>query len=332
MKTFRTEIIIPRIPFQIENQETMLSLGSCFSEEIGKRFLNAKFNIYINPFGQQYNPFSIADGLMRLADTHEYRDEELIYFNHQYHSFDHHGNYSSADKVKTLQNINETLSTASSQLKDASIIWITPGTAHVFEHLSSKRIVNNCHKMPSAEFNLRLLSADEIYDKLISAIEKVRNINPKCKFIFTVSPVRYFALGHFENSISKGRLFDAVYRLTKQAKDVFYFPSYELVIDELRDYRFYKTDMLHPSEEAIDFVWNKLQGWMSAKCIKVLTEAESIHQMLIHKPMTDNYSELLKFYEHLIKRMHLAENSFGLKYVREIKAINDIVSIMLVKH
>lgn len=299
----------------------MLSVGSCFSENIGKRFSQAKFDMMINPFGQQYNPVSIANGLIRIVNGDKYEFPDLIEHNELFHSFDHHGSFSLSDAEETLSNINVALERAHQWIKQARIIWITPGTAHVFVHKNQRRIVNNCHKIPASNFERLILTGGEIYNHLRAAIEKIRLINNSCKIIFTVSPVRYFALGHFENSVSKGRLFDAIYLLTKEVRDVFYFPSYELVIDELRDYRFYKTDMLHPSDEAIDFVWSKLRYWMSADCMVTLDEAESINSILEHKIMTNNTSEIHRHYHHVLQRMMHAQLKFGIDYTTEIADI-----------
>ncbi|MFN4882312.1 MAG: GSCFA domain-containing protein [Bacteroidota bacterium] len=322
MKTFRTEVPVPTVPFELHIHQPMLSMGSCFSEEIGRRFLNARFNIVINPFGQQYNPVSISKSLIRLTEQRLYSDEDLITYNGLFHSFDHHGFFSTANPEKTLDRINDAFNKACYQIRNAEIIWITLGTAHVFYHKASSQIVNNCHKIPNTSFEQQLLHTDHIRQALQEAIRAVRTVNSKVRFVFTISPVRYVAQGFFENQVSKGRLHDAIYTLKSSEPDLFYFPSFELVMDELRDYRFYKTDMLHPSAEAVDFVWSKLHQWFQAETMLITGETERIHQMLQHRLLSENKSEQIRYYDTLLKSMNAAMEKYGTNYIDEISQIS----------
>lgn len=328
MHTFRLKVTPPKYPFGLDIQSPMLSVGSCFSEHIGNKFLKSHFNIVINPYGQQYNPVSISDGLIRLSENRLYRADDLFRYNEQVHSFDHHGSFSNTDESITLHLINEAFQKAVVQLHKAEYIWITPGTAHVFIHKDSQRLVNNCHKIPGKEYFQRLLTSQEILTSLSKAINEVRSINPKVKIIFTVSPVRYLASGAFENSIAKGRLFDAIYSLIQTINDVYYFPSYEIIVDELRDYRFYKPDMLHPSAEAIEYVWSKLKECMRDKTITIIEEVEAVNELLQHRLITNNKAEQQKYYIKLREKMEALAQKHNINFDAELTDVKQRLTFL----
>ena len=211
MKAFRT-IVTPAKPgFGITYGDRLFSMGSCFSEHIGKRLHESKFNITINPFGQQYNPHSIAQGIERLLNGQPYSLKDLALHNEQYHSWEHHGSFSGGSAEDTLQNINAPLQKASAELKAATVLFLTFGTAHVFKLKETGNIVSNCHKMPGNLFSQELMAPGDIVSVLQSALDKLKQVNPGIKIVLTVSPVRYFAFGAYENSVSKSHLFTAIY-------------------------------------------------------------------------------------------------------------------------
>ena len=279
MKNFRTIINPEKFPFTISHKDKIVSIGSCFSENIGKKFNDYKFPTNINPFGQQYNPYSIAKAIERLLKGTPYTKDELLFHDELYHSFDHHGSFSRSSVEEALHVINTNLIRASEDLKNATVLFLTFGTSHVFTLKSivgdntnnGYRIVSNCHKLSGNNFDKRLMMPSEIVEILSKVISELLTVNRQLKIILTVSPVRYFAFGHHENTVSKAHLFSAIHELQQQNSDYFYFPAYELVIDDLRDYRFFSEDMLHPNYQATDYVWEKLcEAMIAPKTLEVM--------------------------------------------------------------
>lgn len=285
----QTKVKLPNPDFTIDHQHSLLSIGSCFSENIGRKFNYFKFNIQVNPFGQQYNPLSVAAGIERLLRNKEYTNSDLIFHNELYHSFDHHSDFSSANEVDALQHINQAFRKSAHALLHANYLFLTFGTAHYFEHTESSKIVSNCHKFPAKTFHQKLATPNEIVDALNTALLALMEVNPKLKVIFTVSPVRYFAFGHFENSLSKAHLFTAIGELLANNAAFSYFPAYEIIMDELRDYRFYADDMIHPNAIAIEYVWEKLvQCYFNSNTIGINKEIDDIQKIIQHRPRNEN--------------------------------------------
>lgn len=279
-------------------------MGSCFSEHIGSYLQRNKFNTVVNPFGQQYNPISIAKALRRLLANENYNEQELFYFNHLWNSFDHHSDFSAPDLAETLHRIHSQFLAASEALKQCDILFITPGTAHVFERKTDNVPVNNCHKLPSETFIKRLLSVDEIMFEFQTVFLELFRLRPGLQIVFTVSPVRYFAFGATENTLSKSILFVAIHRLKQQFSDVHYFPAYEIVMDELRDYRFFAEDMLHPNYQATAYVWNKLKdGFFDKKTLNYVEEITSILQAVNHQPRNAQTKQHHNFCEKTLERI-----------------------------
>lgn len=318
MQNFRTEVSPAVPPFSISHSNSMVSIGSCFSENIGKKFLQSKFNISINPFGQQYNPYSIAQGIERLISGKLYTENDLVLHNELYHSFDHHSSFSASTAQATLQHVNERLLSDSQAIKTADYLFITFGTAHCFALKESGRIVSNCHKMPGKVFNRQLLEPANIFDCISHALQKLLAINSKVKVIFTVSPVRYFAFGEFENSISKAHLFAAIHQLLSTCSNSYYFPAYELVIDDLRDYRFYAEDLLHPNILAINYVWNKLSDtYFSSATKSLLKEIEEISNAADHRPRNAKSDAHKKFTQNYLQKINVLQSKYNLNFEPE---------------
>ncbi len=266
-----------------------MSLGSCFSENIGRQFSKFQFNIVVNPFGQQYNPYSIAQSLHRILENKDYSESELFQHSELWHSFHHHSDFSKPTAAETLQNINKTLKQAHQQLANADVLFLTFGTAHIFSLPHNGEIVSNCHKLPAKNFHKRMLTVDEIHNCLSLAITRILAFNPKIKVIATVSPVRYFAFGIEENTWSKSILFVALRTLFEKFPEVYYFPAYEIVMDELRDYRFFAEDMLHPNHQATQYVWEVLKTTLIEKdSQQTMDEVLEISRAANHKPRNPN--------------------------------------------
>lgn len=259
---FHAEYFPKTFPVKINHRNKLLLVGSCFTEQIGNKLSQHKFNVLENPNGILFNPVSISHALISYAEEKKYEEKDLFYYNELWGSWQHHTRFSNIHKVKALDEINFTQEKANRYIRETDWILLTLGSAFVYEKAMDENIetytsvVANCHKVPADKFKRRLLETTEIMQVLSSAIAQVKEINPAVKFIFTISPVRHLREGFIENNRSKAALIQAVHSLTNET-DVFYFPAYELVIDDLRDYRFYAEDMVHPNYAATNYVWEK---------------------------------------------------------------------------
>ena len=282
-------INFPIEPFKIirENSEIFL-MGSCFTEHIGTKLNNAGFKTFVNPFGILFNPVSITNAIKRIVNKQVYSIGELIKNQEgRYCSFDHHGFFSNIDKDKTIDEINVALLEAHENLKKTECIIITLGSAWIYRHIGLNKLVANCHKLPNTEFEKQLLSVDKLVDSIKEAIVHIRTINPNSKIIFTISPVKHLRDGIVENQQSKASLIMALGECLK-AKDenLYYFPAYEIVTDELRDYRFFEADHCHPNQLAIDYVWERFtETCFSPKAIEKALDAEKLNKALAHKTL-----------------------------------------------
>ncbi|MBL7942844.1 MAG: GSCFA domain-containing protein, partial [Flavobacteriales bacterium] len=303
MSEFRTVYKSQRAPFDISHADRLMSIGSCFSEGIGKKLFASKLKIDINPFGQQYNPLSIAKAIQRLIDPVPYEAGDLHFRDGLYHSFDHHGDFSFPGIDETLDNINTRLQRASETLRTCDVLFLTFGTSHVYRRSDSGDVVSNCHKFPSGDFVLEKLPPDAIAGSCREVLQAVKHVNPKVQVVFTISPVRYLAFGMYENSVSKAHLFTAVNELLSDGH--YYFPAYELVMDDLRDYRFYADDMLHPNPLAIDYVWERMKEmYMNEETLSLLGRIDEIQSAANHRPRNAGSEAHRKF---VMKYLQLAE-------------------------
>lgn len=296
---FTTPVSIPKSEFTISHQQPILLIGSCFAQNIGGKLTGHKFNVSLNPNGIIYNPVSVIKNLKRIINNEFYSAEELIEFNDKWVSFNHHGSFSSFNKDKCLEQINNSLSDAHQQLKQTKTIFITFGSAWVYEY-PNVGIVANCHKIPNKQFNKRLLSVKEI----LSAFDFVKEALKDTDIVFTVSPVRHVKDGLHENNLSKSTLHLAINNLVKQNDNCHYFPAYEIVIDELRDYRFYKDDLVHPTEFAINYIWNKFsECYFNDETKNLVTEIEKIKTAVTHRPFNFNSEAHQQFIRKQIQLM-----------------------------
>ena len=254
---FRTEIPTPKYPFNINYQNKLMLVGSCFSDHIGNFFQEMRFDTLSNPFGTLFNPVSIANALKMCMNPELFNEQHIDFFNEKWISYAHHGKFSHPDKETFLQNIRQNLDKAHDFLNSANYLFITFGTAYCYRLIERDLIVANCHKIPANQFEKQLLTIEQIVGLYQDLLEQLRQFNPKLKIIFTVSPVRHLADGFHENQISKSTLHLSVNQLVENT-NTFYYPSYEMVQDDLRDYRFYAADLCHPSDAAITYIREKL--------------------------------------------------------------------------
>ncbi|RYD78270.1 MAG: GSCFA domain-containing protein [Sphingobacteriales bacterium] len=253
---FRLEFTPKPFEQKINHQHKLFLAGSCFTEQIGSKLAAHKFRIIDNPNGILFNPVSIARSVISYIDDKIYTEADLFYNNELWGSWEHHTKFSSIDKNESLQLINESQKAAHRFLKEADWLLLTLGSAFVYE-LENNQVVANCHKVPTDKFKKRLLSVDEVITTLDTLIYRLKQFNPLLKIIFTISPVRHLRDGFVENNRSKATLINAVHHLVDKFDGLFYFPAYELIIDDLRDYRFFAEDMVHPNYAATNYVWEK---------------------------------------------------------------------------
>ncbi|NNK28044.1 MAG: GSCFA domain-containing protein [Flavobacteriaceae bacterium] len=304
----------PRSENPIDHHSKVLLLGSCFVENIGNQLNYFKFQNLQNPFGVLFNPV-VMDRLIESAiERKVYNEHDVFYMNDHWHCFDVHSKLSSNSKEAVINKLNESLAITHDWLKEASHIIITLGTAWVYKNIKSSNIVANCHKVPQKEFKKELLSIETIYKSLESLVANIRKVNPDTEIIFTISPVRHLKDGFVENTHSKSHLISALHAfLSKQdeRKTVSYFPSYEIMMDELRDYRFYEEDMVHPNHTAINYIWQKFRDlWISADSYVVMDEIESIQKGLAHKPFNPESADYKKHHERLRSKQEALRKQF----------------------
>ncbi|MDY0015951.1 MAG: GSCFA domain-containing protein [Bacteroidales bacterium] len=252
---FRTEIHIPDSNFKLNHQHKLMLIGSCFVEHISEKLKEHKFNVFLNPYGILFNPASIAQCINDLIKNDKIPEEELHYFNEVWFSYKHHSDFSNPDKSKCIKHINKIFNESKKFMEESDFLLITLGSSIAYRLHSTQKIVSNCHKIPAKEFTKIHLSLNESVDMLSNCIENLRIINPKIKLIFSLSPVRYIKNDFMENSLSKANLRLCINELIKIFPNTFYFPSFEIMMDDLRDYRFYNSDNIHPSSLAIDYIW-----------------------------------------------------------------------------
>ncbi|MCE5173857.1 MAG: GSCFA domain-containing protein [Bacteroidales bacterium] len=282
---FRTAIPVQIADFHLAHTDKMMILGSCFAENIGLMLKESGFRVSLNPFGVLYNPASVGTALQRLWQDQSFREEELVEHDGFYHSFSHHSSFSGTDPKSTLEKINTAFNQAVVDLKDATCLIITFGTSWVYTLPSTDQIVANCHKMPEENFLRRRLTVHEIEYFYIELLEMLFQEKPDLKVLFTVSPIRHMKDGVHENTLSKATLHLAIEGLCESFDHVFYFPAYELLMDDLRDYRFYAEDMVHPSAIAQRYIWDYFSDTCFTKSTKdIVHQVQQIRKAMEHKP------------------------------------------------
>jgi hypothetical protein len=281
-----TEVSLPDYPFRMDHRHPLLFMGSCFTENIGHLMERYLFRVCINPFGVTYNPVSVMKGLEALAGKEAYRQGDLDQTNGLWFSFDHYTRFSSPDPEECLEGINEAFSRAKQMLSQARVLVITWGTAWVYRYKPTGRVVCNCHKIPASRFDRSRLTTEEITAAYGSFLPRLFDVNPDLKVLLTVSPVRHWKDGARGNQLSKASLLLATEQLEQLFPGrVFYFPSYEIVMDELRDYRFYAGDLLHTNDLATTWLWEKFRhALISGESQGVIRELEPVLKMMEHRP------------------------------------------------
>lgn len=296
---FQLSFPITESPNKISLADSLILMGSCFADNVGDKLKAFKFNISSNPFGTIYNPLSLSQLLMDQVDPAAVVEQKGIYYHWQAH-----GEVSSLSQLGLDKLVDERRSLFQSKLKNADWLIVTLGSAFAYRLNVSGQIVANCHKVPQTNFSKELLSVVEMTDHLELAFNRLQNVNPKLKIILTVSPVRHVRDGLIENNLSKARLIEVAHSLSKR-DDISYFPAYEILIDELRDYRFYAKDRLHPSEEAVDYIWTRFsETYFDEDTKSFIKHWQSLQSALNHRPFHPSSPEHQTFIRATINKLN----------------------------
>lgn len=282
------------IPFPIRPKTlksswpNLFMMGSCFAETQGKKLSRLGLKVYQNPFGIVYNPVSIAGLLYRIHHQKRYTTDDFVHHNNSYFSLEHHGKFTYQNLNDAVLHSNTLLETSATALKDAEVVILTLGTSIVFHHIEEKRIVANCHSIPNKAFESLQLTFETTKNTLLNALHTLRDVNPKAHIICTVSPVRHLRSGVIESSRSKSTLLSALHEVLQESKNSSYFPAYEIFMDELRDYRFSKPDLMHPNAQAEDYVFNRfVETYFTEATQHTLQAVEKFRKLEAHQSTTD---------------------------------------------
>jgi hypothetical protein len=294
------DIEIKEPPEKIDYRDKILLVGSCFTEHIGDSLADLKFDILQNPNGIIFDPSSVASSITSYIENKRYTTDDLIYLNELWQSWQHHSRYSGVEPSAVIDKINRSRQQAHDFLKESKWLIITLGTSFSYRLLERSEPVANCHRAPAAWFNKHLMTIDETVIELDTCLYRLFQFNPKLHIIFTVSPVRHIRDGIVENNRSKARLLEAVHHLVNKFGRLYYFPSYEIVIDVLRDYRFYDIDLVHPNYQATRYVIEQfMDHYVNQRSVALSKEIEKINIARKHKafqPTTDAHQHFLKLY------------------------------------
>ena len=307
---FRTEVEIPNSQIKIGVEDRVFSIGSCFATEMSDLLKKGQIQTLNNPFGTLFNPFSINKALKKIHNADYYEEGNLISYSEEFISLDHHSSFNSRFLHQALDKINFQIETANQFLRNTNWVIITYGTSFIYEFLPNKKLVANCHKIPGKYFEKRLLTHLELTD---SIYETVINLQDICKddvqILFTVSPVRHTKDGIVENTLSKSKLITALHEILPQFKNAHYLPIYELMNDDLRDYRFYNEDLIHPNSQAIQYIWEKFgNAYFSEEVKEFINENYKIKASLEHRPNDDNSPKHKEFLEKLQEKIKIQQS------------------------
>jgi len=296
MTKFRTDFNITGLPKIINHNSKLFFIGSCFTENIGKNFKDYKFTLELNPYGIIYNPGSLVKGLEFIIKEKTFVKNDLFYENNLWSSFYHHSKFSDSNIDTCLDRINSGIKNASRFLRTSDFLFITFGTSRVYTFKNTGEIVSNCHKLPANKFETSFISPAQIVEDYSRIIKQIKEINPGINIVFTISPVRHWQDGAEKNQLSKAYLINAVHQLLDKKKNIFYFPAYEIMIDDLRDYRFYAKDMIHPNEQAIDYIWEKFSDcFIDDNSVKLNKRIDIINKAVSHKAFNSNSPDYVAF-------------------------------------
>lgn len=323
---FRTSFRLAASPVQLTFQTPSLMLGSCFTSTMGQRLIDRKFKVVANPFGVLYNPASLAHSLTRLQSAQLFTEDECFFDGERWLSFWHHSRFAQLDRAIFLEKANAQLQTAAQHLAQTEVLWITFGTAWQFIHQETGEVVSNCHKVPAKSFQRSRMTVVEIVSLWTTVLASVWKQRPALQVIFTLSPIRHWKDGAIENQLSKATLRMAIAELCDRYAACHYFPAYEWMMDDLRDYRFYAADLLHPNELALDYIWERFKEvHLAPSACAELPALESLLSACQHRPFNPHgpahqrfIQKTLAQIEALSQRLNLdfsAERAFLVQYL-----------------
>jgi hypothetical protein len=296
MEKFRTEVKIVPADHKISHRSGIMMIGSCFTENIGVRLSEYKFDVDINPFGIVYNPMSVNQNLEAVIAGKKYTVNDLYNYQDSWISFDHHSRFSFPEPEICLREINKRIANSYNRIKTLNYLIITFGTAWIYKIADSGRLVSNCHKLPASQFSRHLLKINDIVPVYQNLIGNLVKINPALRIIFTVSPIRHWKDGPVQNTVSKSTLILSIQEILKLFECTEYFPSYEIALDDLRDYRYYEEDMIHPNSQMTGYIWEKFsQAYFSDETLHVMKDIAKLNSALKHRPFRPGTPKHLEF-------------------------------------
>lgn len=310
----QTQIPFSKVLHPIDYQSRVLLLGSCFAENIGDRLDYFKFRTLRNPFGILFHPKAIENLVCRSIQKENYSENEVFFHNERWHCYDAHSDLSDVSRENLLHKLNESLQSVREQIEVATHIILTLGTAWIYEHRKTGQAVANCHKVPQTEFSKKLLSVENVEKSIRKILDLIASINQNAQVVFTVSPVRHLKDGFVENQRSKAHLISAIHQLLENPKSTnhsSYFESYEVMMDELRDYRFYAEDMVHPNALAINYICERFtEVWISETAYPTMQKIDTVQKGLLHRPFNPESEQHQQFLRSLQKKMDFLQQEY----------------------
>ena len=323
----QTKITVAAPDFLIDYNSRLMMLGSCFAENMGSKFSYYKFDVDVNPCGIIYNPLSVANVLRLIVEGKQFEKSDLRQVGGKWVSLYHHGAFSSTDPDECLRRINDRLTKATGELRTLDLLVITWGTAWVYRYTRENIVVSNCHKIPSQEFERSRLSVEDIVKEYLVLIGRLREINPGLRILFTVSPIRHSKDGAHGNQLSKATLLLAIDRLREELQHVYYFPAYEIVLDELRDYRFYADDMLHMSGFTVDYIWERfLYSFISPEVLGLMNQIGRVNKGVAHRPFDPQSEEYHRLVKKMLAEIAMISRSYPMiDFSEEKRKLNEVI-------
>ncbi|MDD5509114.1 MAG: GSCFA domain-containing protein [Bacteroidales bacterium] len=308
---FRTIVTPGKSDHPLSHRQGIMLIGSCFTGHIGNNLASFKFNTCLNPFGIVYHPVVIANQIARLLSQQDYSDREIVFHDGVWNSFDHHGKFSDPDKDRCISLINNSLAEASVFIRSAGHLVLTFGTARAYLLKENGHLVANCHKFPDSCFETRMYEPEQILDSLVPVLDALLKLNPAIHFIWTVSPVRYLKEGPLGNQITKSNLIRTITGLLDRYPDSFYFPAYEIFMDDLRDYRFYDTDLIHPGDAGIAYVWQRLmESCITPESLTLMKEIEPVIKSAGHRQNGRNIESHRRFQQSQREKVAILQKEY----------------------
>ena len=323
----QTKITVAAPDFLIDYNSRLMMLGSCFAENMGSKFSYYKFDVDVNPCGIIYNPLSVANVLRLIVEGKQFEKSDLRQVGGKWVSLYHHGAFSSTDPDECLRRINDRLTKATGELRTLDLLVITWGTAWVYRYTRENIVVSNCHKIPSQEFERSRLSVEDIVKEYLVLVGRLREINPGLRILFTVSPIRHWKDGAHGNQLSKATLLLAIDRLREELQHVYYFPAYEIVLDELRDYRFYADDMLHMSGFTVDYIWERfLYSFISPEVLGLMNQIGRVNKGVAHRPFDPQSEEYHRLVKKMLAEIAMISRSYPMiDFSEEKRKLNEVI-------